>query len=78
MPAEDILDFRDPADRALYHRRLAAELRYETLGSLRDELERLGAMEGLRWPRRSRLQLIHRLADARMAKATGLTLKEIA
>jgi hypothetical protein len=77
MPAEDILDFRDPTDRALYRRRVAAELRYETLSTLRGELARLHEHAGS-YRTRTRWVLIRHVADARMAEATGLTIEEAA
>jgi hypothetical protein len=78
MPANDMLDFRVPADRVIYQCRVARELRYETLSGLRDEIERLGAADGMHRPRRSRLELVRRLANARVAKSTGLPIEEMA
>jgi hypothetical protein len=65
MAAHDILDLREPEDRAIYRIRVAIELRHMTVRGLNDEL-------ATPMPRgTSRPALALRIADARIAKALG-------
>jgi hypothetical protein len=66
MPAHDILDLRDPEDRAIYRTRVAQEFKYLNTFELRQEhREIVGTIP----PRGiARHEIIRAIADARIAR----------
>jgi hypothetical protein len=66
MAADDILDLRDPEDRAIYHTRMAQEFKYLNTSELRElHHDTVGSK-----PARGtdRHEIIRAIADARIAK----------
>ena len=66
MAADDILDLRDPEDRAIYRQRVAQEFKYLNTFELREEHRALLGSKPSRGV--TRHEIIRAIADARIAK----------